>query len=329
MPLPSIRPRAAVRSPRARRSRPRRRRRSRRAPRRRRPAAGSRCPRAPRARRPASISSVPARGLGVLQPQLEAAVAGLARPGSGCPARSPAEHRRAAPRARSPLQITVAIPAAVAISAATTFERIPPEPSGEVVWPISSSSQGAEVAHLADDPRVGVHARIGGVEAVDVGQQDQLVGRHEHRHLRGEEVVVAEGDLVGGGRVVLVDDRQHAPLEQRRERLARVQVVGARAHVEERQQHLGARHAALAQQLVVDAVELALPDRAGGLQLADASSGAAAGSITRIPRAIAPLVTTIASTPSRVQLARARRTRSRAPPCAARRRRRRRRSSRA
>ena len=29
-----------------------------------------------------------------------------------------------------PLAITVAIPAAVAISAATTFERIPPEPSG-------------------------------------------------------------------------------------------------------------------------------------------------------------------------------------------------------
>ena len=31
----------------------------------------------------------------------------------------------------SPLAITVGIPAAVAISAATTFERIPPEPSGE------------------------------------------------------------------------------------------------------------------------------------------------------------------------------------------------------
>ena len=57
--------------------------------------------------------------------------------------------------------------------------------------------------------------------------------------------------------------------EQRRQRLARVQVVGAGAHVEERQQHLRAGHAALAQQLVVDPVELALPDRAGGLQRAD------------------------------------------------------------
>jgi hypothetical protein len=36
------------------------------------------------------------------------------------------------------LAITQPMPAAVAISAATTFERIPPEPSAEVAWPISS-----------------------------------------------------------------------------------------------------------------------------------------------------------------------------------------------
>ena len=30
------------------------------------------------------------------------------------------------------------MPAAVAISAATTFERIPPEPSGELAWPMSA-----------------------------------------------------------------------------------------------------------------------------------------------------------------------------------------------
>ena len=45
--------------------------------------------------------------------------------------------------------------------------------------------------------------------------------------------------------------------------------MGAGAHVKEREQHLGAGHAALAQQLVIDAIELALADRAGGLQLAD------------------------------------------------------------
>ena len=44
----------------------------------------------------------------------------------------------AATAARStPLVIVTGMPAAVAISAATTFERIPPEPSGEVDRPIS------------------------------------------------------------------------------------------------------------------------------------------------------------------------------------------------
>ena len=37
----------------------------------------------------------------------------------------------------TPLAITAGMPAAVAISAATTFERIPPEPSGEVEKPMS------------------------------------------------------------------------------------------------------------------------------------------------------------------------------------------------
>ena len=82
-----------------------------------------------------------------------------------------------------------------------------------------------------------------------------------------------------------------------RQRLARVEVVGAGAHVEEREQHLRAGHAAFAQQLVVDAVELALPDGAGGLQLADRASAAGRSSITRIPRAIAPLVTITTSSP--------------------------------
>ena len=63
----------------------------------------------------------------------------------------------------------------------------------------------------------------------------------QHGDLRGEEVVVAEGDLVGRRRVVLVDHRHDAPVEQLAQRLARVEVVRARAHVEERQQHLRAR----------------------------------------------------------------------------------------
>ena len=49
--------------------------------------------------------------------------------------------------------------------------------------------------------------------------------------LGGEEVVVAEGDLVGRRGVVLVDDRDDAPLDQPPQRLAGVEVVGARRDV--------------------------------------------------------------------------------------------------
>jgi hypothetical protein len=49
-----------------------------------------------------------------------------------------------------------------------------------------------------DERRAGVEPRVGGVEPAGVGQQHEQVGAHQHRDLRGEEVVVAERDLVGG-----------------------------------------------------------------------------------------------------------------------------------
>ena len=39
-----------------------------------------------------------------------------------------------------PLAITASMPAAVAISAATTLERIPPLDSGEPAWPMCSAA---------------------------------------------------------------------------------------------------------------------------------------------------------------------------------------------
>ncbi len=58
------------------------------------------------------------------------------------PAVSPA-HARASSPGSKPDPITVGIPAADAISAAATFERIPPEPSGDVAEPIDSASSSA------------------------------------------------------------------------------------------------------------------------------------------------------------------------------------------
>ena len=72
-----------------------------------------------------------------------------------------------------------------------------------------------------------VAAGIGREEPVEVGQQHEHVGAHEVGHERGEPVVVAEADLVVGHRVVLVDHRHAAELEQADERLAGVQVLAA------------------------------------------------------------------------------------------------------
>ena len=70
------------------------------------------------------------------------------------PTDSPATAASSAP-GRRPLAITVGIPAAVAISAATTFDRIPPEPSGEVACPIAEGVELLELRHFGDEPGVG------------------------------------------------------------------------------------------------------------------------------------------------------------------------------
>ena len=124
-----------------------------------------------------------------------------------------------------------------------------------------------EVGHLLDQPRRRVGARVRRVEAAGVGEQHEPVGADQDRHLGGQEVVVAERDLVRGGRVVLVDHRHHPPVEQLAQGVPRVEVVRARGHVEERQQHLRRLDPARLEQLVVVAVELALPDRRRRLQL--------------------------------------------------------------
>ena len=206
------------------------------------------------------------------------------------PTSSPAAAAVRTPGTR-PLAITVGIPAAVAISAATTLDRIPPEPSGEVLWPISrpSSASNSLTRSISVAP-----ASVRGSEVKrpgGVGEQNEQLGREQDRHLRGEEVVVTERDLIGRGRVVLVDHRHDAPVQELAQRLAGVQVVGAGAHVEEREQHLSGRDVTRAQQLVVDLIQLALTDGARGLELVD-RPGAGRDLLVPMPRAIAPLVTT-------------------------------------
>ena len=120
----------------------------------------------------------------------------------------------------------------------------------------------------------------------------------QDRDLGGEEVVVAERDLVGRRRVVLVDHRHDAPVEQPPQRPARVEVVAARAHVEERQQHLRARHAA-ARAAARRRRGRACPDRRRWRPAGPRSRvGRTPRPMISIPRAIAPLVTTTTSSPA-------------------------------
>jgi hypothetical protein len=73
----------------------------------------------------------------------------------------------------------------------------------------------------------GLAAGRRGVEPVDVRQQHQQIGAGHGGDARGEAVVVAVADFVGGDRVVLVDDRHGAPLQQARDGLACVEIAAA------------------------------------------------------------------------------------------------------
>ena len=85
------------------------------------------------------------------------------------------------------------------------------------------------------------------------------------RHQGGQPVVVAEPDLVGGHRVVLVDHRQHAQLEQPVQGALRVAVVGPAHQVVGGQQDLAGADAVPGEGGGVPGDEQALADAGRGL----------------------------------------------------------------
>ena len=104
-------------------------------------------------------------------------------------------------------------PACAAMRAASTLVAIPPVPTPlRFAEPrvTAARSAGATVSMSCAGPDAGVAV----VDAVDVGQKHQHVGLGDVRDQRGQPVVVAEPDLLGGHGVVLVDDRQRAEREQ-------------------------------------------------------------------------------------------------------------------
>ena len=182
------------------------------------------------------------------------------------PTASPAAAAASVP-ALVPSQIVAGIPASLAISAAATLLRMPPEPKAEVRSPISSPASSVKSETCCDSLGRAVERRVGGIETIGIGQQHQQPRLEQDRDLGGEEVVVAEGDLVGGGGVVLVDDRDHAPIDQPPQGLAGVEVVGASGDVGGGEQDLRGASAVLGEAALIGAEEIALADRGGGLQL--------------------------------------------------------------
>jgi len=124
-------------------------------------------------------------------------------------------------------------------------------------------------------PRRGIAPRIAGIKPVDIGQQDQHVGAGHLRHPGGEAVVVAETDLGGGDRVVLVDHRHGAEAEQLGEGRAGVQMPPPLLGILQGQEDLRDGDVVAGQGLLIGMGEADLPGRGRRLLFLETQGAAA------------------------------------------------------
>ena len=94
------------------------------------------------------------------------------------------------------------------------------------------------MANIRDRFGVGIHPRIRGIEAINIREQDQLLGFNGGGHQRREGVVVAEAQLRRRKGIVLVDHRQHPPAQQLPQGARSVLIPTAIGQVGAGQQHL-------------------------------------------------------------------------------------------
>ena len=110
---------------------------------------------------------------------------------------------------------------------------------------------------------------IGGVETFDVRKEDQKIRVHQLYHDGGKTVVFSDGgldtDLVGGYRVVFVDNGQRVPFQQTGDGVMYMAAAPGMVNVLSGQQDLGHRVAVLGKQLVVGVHQFALAYGSGGL----------------------------------------------------------------
>ena len=121
------------------------------------------------------------------------------------------------------------------------------------------------VADDGDELRVGIGG-VARVDAVNVAEQDEQVGRHHGGDEAREFVVVGEHQFGDRDGVVLVDDGHHAFLQHHLHTVLLIEVMPARAERLFGGEHLSAGDAVVAEEFVVFVDEFGLAY--GGVELA-------------------------------------------------------------
>ena len=240
---------------------------------RRRPARRARRRRPPGSRRPRRSTPTARRLAPASTTALRAPASTWIRPATRLPCRSQSLNADAGsaaakrvPRARpasasaripvaAPSAITVGMPAPAASSAAAILLSIPPRPTARSRAEVDAARGRA----VLDEHALAQHAG-------HRGEQHEQPRVHEHGDLRGERVVVAEADLVGRRRVVLVHDRHAAEREERGERVAHVHVRAALGDLGARQQDLRGVEPVRAECVLPRALQRRLPERRRSLE---------------------------------------------------------------
>src|SRR5690606_6873157 len=109
-------------------------------------------------------------------------------------------------------------------------------------------------------------ARVGAVQAGLIGENDQCLGLDQVGDQCPQRVVVAEADLVGYHRVVLIDDRYDTQAQQRVQGAARIQVASPVGQVLMGKQYLRGAYAVAGERHFVGLYKAHLPDRRRGLE---------------------------------------------------------------
>ena len=128
-------------------------------------------------------------------------------------------------------------------------------------------------AHQRNARRAGC-ARLPIVKPIDIRQQQHAIGRARLRHARRQPVVVAKPDFLRRHRIVLVDHRHRARIEQPAQRGGHVEIAPPVLQIVERQQHLRCNQPVRAQQFRPQPRQRDLAHRRRRLRIGQAAASA-------------------------------------------------------